>query len=100
MTDNRYGNADTTKGMYHADIMNLYGEGMREALRVLKMGGYLWVKTKDQVMSARQWWSHIEIYNTAMEIGFVAQDLFILVPDSKTSSKRWEKQYHARKNHS
>ena len=102
VTDTRYNNAETTKGLYNADIMKLYEAGMSEANRVLKSkGGQLWVKCKDEVESNTQRWSHIYLYEIAQRLGFYAKDLFVLTPDSNTTSNRWPgKQRHARKNHS
>lgn len=100
MTDARYGNSATTKGMYHADIMDLYRDGMGEAMRVLKPGGFLWVKCKDQVMSSTQQWSHIDLFHIADRLGMYQRDLFVLVPTSRTSMGRWKTQFHARKVHS
>jgi hypothetical protein len=101
MTDKRYNNRATSRGMYHRDIIEeFYHKGIIEAARVLKVAGQLWIKCKDEVESGVQRWSHIEIYSLALSEGFFARDLFILVPTSKTSARRWTKQYHARKNHS
>lgn len=101
MTDPRYNNAATTRGFYHDDIMNLYREGMVEALRVLRDDGLIWVKSKDQVMSGQQRWSMVDLHNIAVnELGLYAQDFFVLVPTSRTSAGRWKVQKHARKNHS
>jgi tRNA G10 N-methylase Trm11 len=94
-----YQNAETTKGMYHADIMRLYSEGMAEAWRILKVGGYLWVKCKDEIESSYQCWSHIEIYDEARRIGFFGMDLFIMTQKAKPIVQH-RKQQHARKNHS
>ena len=96
----RYRNAATTNGMSHDDIMKLYQEGMREAIRVLKPGGQLWVKCKDEVESGKQRWSHHEILDMAEKMGMFGRDFFILVPTSRISTRRWERQLHARKSHS
>jgi hypothetical protein len=100
ITDARYNNAATTTGMYNADIMRLYGQGMEEARRVLRGGGQLWVKCKDEVESGKQRWSHITLFRQAEELGFYARDLFVIIPWSRTTSNRWPRQFHARKNHS
>lgn len=100
VTDSRYNNAATTKGMSHADIRELYADGMAEALRVLRPGGQLWVKCKDEIESGKQKWSHIEIHDDATGLGFYARDLFVLVPPSKSPQSRWSTQRHARKVHS
>lgn len=99
-TTTRY-NGHTTAGMYNADIMELYREGMTEAFRVLSPeGGTLWVKCKDEVEREVQRWSHIVIYQMALEMGFCARDLFVLA--GTTSPQRWPGriQRHARKTHS
>ena len=100
MTNARYNNEATTTGMYHRDIRELYKRGMSEAWRVTKYGGQLWVKGKDEVESGVQCWSHAELREDAESLGFYARDLFILVPKSRTSMNRWNKQLHARKVHS
>jgi hypothetical protein len=101
MTDSRYNNAATTQGMYHRDILReLYCRGIQEARKVLRPGGLLFVKGKDEVESGQQQWSHRELYDAALRCGFAGQDLFILVASATTSLLRWERQLHARKNHS
>lgn len=98
LVDANYQNAETTKGMYHDDIVDLYVDGIKEAWRTLKEGGTLWVKCKDEVESGWQRWSMIELYCAAVDLGFYAKDLFILVPHSKPTIQK--PQQHARKNHS
>lgn len=100
VTDNRYNNAATTAGMYHRDIRELYVKGMTEAVRVMKPGGRLLVKGKDEVESGKQCWSHAELREDAENLGLYARDMFILVPQARTSMNRWSKQLHARKVHS
>ncbi len=94
-----YKNAETTKGMYHRDIIALYAAGMKEACRILRVGGYLWVKCKDEIESSYQRWSHIEIYHHAVALGFFPQDLFVLTQKAKPVVQHRHQQ-HARKNHS
>jgi hypothetical protein len=101
VTDRRYNNARTTGGMYHADILReLYARGIQEAYRVLKPGGRLFVKGKDEIESGAQCWSHRELHDAAVRCGFAAKDLFILHAQATTSPARWSRQLHARKNHS
>lgn len=98
----RYNGHATTSSLYNADIMELYRGGMEEAYRVLNPdGGTCWVKCRDEVEREVQRWSHIRVYEMAVEIGFCARDLFVLVPDSKPA-QRWpgRQQRHAQKNHS
>lgn len=100
VTGSRYNNAATTAGMYNADIMELYEAGMYEAHRVLRTGGRLLVKCKDEVESGVQRWSHVRILEIGHEVGFASRDLFVLLPSSRTTPNRWKRQIHARKNHS
>ena len=101
MTDARYQNAATTKGMLQKDLRVLYRDGMREALRIVKPdGGLVWVKCKDQVQSGLQRWAHVEIFEDARALGFLPRDLFVLNATSRTSEGRWKVQHHARKPHS
>lgn len=99
-TDSRYNNAGTTGGMSHNDIRQMYRAGMTEANRVLKPGGRLLVKGKDEIESGKQCWSQTELLMDAMALGFYGKDLFILIPTSRTAMGRWTKQLHARKVHS
>lgn len=99
MVDANYQNASTTKGMYHKDIIQLYREGMTEAKRILKPEGYLWVKTQDEIESSFQRWSHIEIYEIALTLGFFGKDLFVLMQNNRPVIQH-KKQQHARKCHS
>lgn len=99
----RYDGHLTAAGMYNADIMELYRQGMAEAFRVLKPdGGQLWVKCKDETQREIQCWSHVKVYEMAMELGFCARDLFLLVPSTGQPAGRWagREQRHAYKNHS
>lgn len=89
---------DTTIGKYHVDIIQLYSEGMAEAWRILKVGGLLWVKCKDEIESSYQCMSNIEIHNEAVRLGFIVQDFFIL--KQKNDPYIQHKQKHARKKHS
>jgi len=99
IVDANYKNRDTTRGMYHDDILDLYASGMREAWRVLKQGGQLWVKCKDELESSTQRWSHIELFLIALELGFYAKDLFVLT-QTHNPIVQFKTQQHSRKNHS
>lgn len=100
IVDKNYKNSETTKGMYHNDIIRLYTEGMTEAKRVLKKpGGMLWVKCKDEIESSYQRWSHIEIYHFARKLGFFAKDLFVLTQKNNPVIQHLN-QKHSRKNQS
>ena len=99
IVDGNYQNSATTKGMYHKDIIELYRKGMMEAFRVLKPGGYLFVKCQDEIESGRQAWSHIEIYEIAVSMGMYGKDLFVLSQKNLPIIQH-KRQLHARKNHS
>ena len=72
---------------------------MLESERILKEQGFLFVKCQDEIESGYQRWSHIEIYNIAMLLGFYGKDLFILKSFSNPGIQN-KNQQHARKNHS
>jgi hypothetical protein len=88
------------KGYSHADVMGLYREGMAEAVRIVRRGGQVWVKCKDEIESGRQRWAHLLVQQMADELGLRALDLLILEPHGRMVEARWEKQHHLRKNHS
>lgn len=99
LVNSTYRNSETTKGMYHKDIIELYAKDMQEAYRILRKGGRLWVKCQDEIESGKQCYSHIELFNRAQELGFYPKDLFVL-QQSTPPVVQQKKQKHARKNHS
>jgi hypothetical protein len=98
--EQRYRNRETTPSLNYAGVMALYGDGMAEALRVLRPGGLCWVKCQDTVESHQQRWSVVNVHATGAALGFGAQDLFVLMTDTPPGGTRAERQYHARRNHS
>jgi hypothetical protein len=80
-------------------LYDLYRGGMLEAKRTLKNNGILLLKCQDQVSSGKNQFDHIVLYNIAIELGFLAEDLFILTRIG-TPMMRHSYQLHARKNHS
>lgn len=80
-------------------VLSLYDDGILEAHRVLKSKGILLVKCQDQVESGKNRFDHIEIYNYALELEFLVEDLFILTKVGQPMM-RHNYQLHARKNHS
>lgn len=99
IVDANYQNKATTKGLYHKDIIELYRNGMKEACRILKDGGTLWVKCKDEIESSYQRWSHVEILDIALKLGMYGKDLFVLIQKSNPVIQHAAQQ-HSRKNHS
>lgn len=89
---------NTTRFTTHSEIIQLYKDGLNELVRITKQGGFILCKCQDEVCGCKQKWSHIEIYNIAMELGLYGKDLFILVNEKKP--KPQHKQQHARKIHS
>ncbi len=98
-----YKNNDTgnrTKAKYHEAVLALYEDGGKEAYRVLRPRGVMIVKCQDEVCSNRQRFTHVEIIQAYEELGFVAEDLFVVVRNNRPGVSRAVKQVHARKNHS
>lgn len=80
-------------------VYSLYHDGMKESLRILKQSGILLVKCQDQIESGKNYFDHIVIYDMAKEMGYIAEDLFIL-SRNQIPMMRHKYQLHARKNHS
>jgi len=96
--NNQTGNR--TKSKYHEAVLELYRDGGIEAHRVLRNRGIMIVKCQDEVCSNRQRFTHVEIMQAYEEIGFVAEDLFVVMRKNRPGVSRAVKQVHARKNHS
>src|SRR5438105_86063 len=85
---------------YHEAVLDLYFRGAREAHRVLRPGGILIAKCQDEVCANKQRLTHVELINELATIGFVVEDLFVVLRRNKPGVSRVLKQVHARKNHS
>jgi hypothetical protein len=89
INNHRYG-AALTDHMRHAEIMELYRAGMVEARRVLRPGGTLWVKCKDE-NDHKQNWTHITLHNIGLELRLRPIELFVLAsrpaPTRRSASK-------------
>ena len=96
--NNGTGNRTTRK--YHEAVLDLYFEAGEEAFRVLRDRGVIIVKCQDEVCSNRQRFTHVEIMERYAQIGFVAEDLFVVVRNNRPGVSRAVRQVHARKNHS
>ena len=94
------GTGNRTSAKYHEAVLELYAETGKEAHRVLRDRGVLIVKCQDEVCSNRQRFTHIEILQAYADIGFIAEDLFVLVRQNRPGASRVVRQVHARKNHS
>jgi SAM-dependent methyltransferase len=100
----QYNNVTTTQGMSHQAILReLYCPALLEAARVLKPGGLLFVKGKDEIEHGRQCWSRDELPRAATRCGFTEQDFFLYESQAGMANLPWNgepAQRHARKNHS
>lgn len=85
---------------YHEAVLDLYFAAAGEALRVLRPGGVYIVKCQDEVCANRQRFTHVEIINHLEILGFISEDLFVVVRKNKPGVSRILRQVHARKNHS
>jgi hypothetical protein len=85
---------------YREAILSLYREAAVEALRVLAPRGVYLVKCQDEVHANKQCLTHVELLVMFQGLGFVWEDLFVLVRTNRPGVSRMLKQAHARKNHS
>jgi DNA modification methylase len=94
-----YKNAETTRGFSHSDIIRLYRDGMAEGHRILRPGGLMLVKCKDEIERGRQRMSHVEIHDIALyDLGMAVEDQFLLTQISPIL--HFGRSRYARKNHS
>ena len=96
--NNAAGNQTASK--YHEAVLELYVDSGKEAKRVLREHGVLIVKCQDEVCSNRQRLTHVEIIQEYEKMGFVCEDLFVVVRNNRPGVSRSVRQVHARKNHS
>jgi len=81
------------------ELKDVYLKSMKEFYRVLNNKGVLIFKCQDTVISTeKNLFSHVQIMNDAIEIGFRAKDLFILGSKNRVLSGHVT-QRHARKYH-
>lgn len=85
---------------YHEAVLDLYFTAANEAYRVLRKEGIYVVKCADEVCANQQRLTHVEVINELTKMGFVIEDLFVLVRRNNPGVSRMIKQVHARKNHS
>ena len=94
------GTGNRTDRKYHEAVLSLYEDAGAEAYRVLRENGVLIAKCQDEVCSNRQRFTHVEIMRAYERIGFVAEDLFVVMRRNRPGVSRTARQVHARKNHS
>lgn len=91
-----------TRFGYFKNILELwayYNQTLKECYRVLKQNGVLIFKCQDTVESSKQYFTHIQVMNYAVNIGFYPKDLFILLAKNRLMSDNMKNQQHARKFH-
>jgi tRNA G10 N-methylase Trm11 len=93
-------NGASSDKKYHEAVLDLYFRGAKEAYRVLRSGGILIAKCQDEVCANKQRLTHVEVINELTTMGFIVEDLFVVVRRNKPGVSRILKQVHARKNHS
>ncbi len=64
-------------------LHSCYADMLREAHRVLRPRGILIFKCQDKVSSGKQYFTHVFVMNTAVEMGFYPKDLFILLAKNR-----------------
>lgn len=90
----RFGVYPNESALYH-----LYQDALLESLRVLKGNGILVMKCQDKVSSGKQYMMHCDIYQWATNLGFVVEDLFVLLARARLVAAWQRAQRHARKYH-
>jgi hypothetical protein len=90
----------STSSKYHDAVLDLYFRSAKEAWRVLRNNGIYVVKCQDEVCANQQRLTHVELIVELEKIGFVTEDLFVVLRRNKPGMSRVKKQVHARKNHS
>jgi len=94
------GSGNQTASKYHEAVLDLYRDAGQEAHRVLRPRGVFIVKCQDEVCANRQRFTHIEIIQAYEKLGFIAEDLFVILRRNRPGVSRMVRQVHARKNHS
>ncbi len=93
-------NVAASTAKYHDAVLDIYSRAGREAHRVLRDEGIFIVKCQDEVCANRQRLTHVEVINDYAAVGFVCEDLFVVLRRGRPGVSRVLVQAHARKNHS
>lgn len=80
-------------------VLDLYGDGITEAARVVKHGGFLVVKCQDTSGDGKQTWMHDHVMSYCEASGFTPVDLAVVVTTSPPPT-RWKIQRSLKKAHS
>lgn len=95
----RYGNGTQNLDSIN-DVLDLYTDGIIEAMRVLRIDGRLLVKCQDMSYSNRLHLVTLDVLRATIEAGFHFADQFILGGGSGLKSPSWINQERARRTHS
>jgi hypothetical protein len=82
------------------DLWVMYKNALAELYRVLREDGILIFKCQDTVENHRNYFSHCQVMNDAVALGFCPVDLFILLAMNRPIQANLKAQKHARKFHS
>ena len=80
-------------------VLDLYRDGIAEAARVLKTGGFLIVKCQDTAGDGVQTWVHIKVMEFCERVHLTPVDLAVVVTASPPPT-RWKIQRSLKKAHS
>ena len=94
------GTDNNTAKKHHEAVVELYKQAGAEAFRVLRERGVLIVKCPDEVCANHQPLTHVEIIQAYEALGFVTEDLFVVVRNNRPDVSSLVRQVHAHKNHS
>ncbi len=81
-------------------LWEYYRQSLNEFHRILKDAGVIVFKMQDSISSGKQYLSHLEMINQAINIGFYPKDIFVLLSKNVILSPKHNRQQHARKFHS
>ena len=95
-----YGVIGPTKGREKNNISGMFKPFLKQAKRVLRPDGIILVKICDLVQGRKYQWQHVELINTARDMGLIPCDLAVKVGSGSIMSSKWKNPYHLRKNHS
>jgi DNA modification methylase len=80
-------------------VLDLYRDGITEASRVVRFGGFLIVKCQDTAGDGKQTWIHDRVMGYCETVGFTPVDMAIVVTASPPPT-RWKIQRSLKKAHS
>lgn len=80
-------------------VLDLYQDGIAEMMRVLRRGGFLFVKCQDTAGDGKQTWVHIEVMEMCRKADLEPVDLLVVVTE-RPPPTRWKIQRSLKKAHS